>query len=442
MSSRNKKLLVAACALPAAILVLGGALTFHTIVSQPDQDVSEYFRTSTSILHGSLPYRDFRFEYPIAAIVPMLMPHFLLLGHAHVFAAYATGFLSWNALLAAALGATLVNIVLEGWEAEPTSEDPLTASCPAGPSPGSSREARAANVLKYYCVMLACTVVVAPWRFDLFPAWLSALTLLAIVRSRPGLAGALIALGTAVKLYPVLILPAIAFMPVKCRAGALRAGVGFAIALAVIASVAGVYAGFPQLLSFVKYHQDRGIQIESVPAGMLFVAGALHWTHLGMIYNFGAYHLVCPWSHAMIRALGPVLVVLYSAALVPVSGIFRHTGVSGLSRGCALLILVFIVTSKVFSIQYVIWVLPFASLFFAENAGAAGERLRISSLALFVLTAVEVILYAGLHTYDPMSIVVLNLRNAAAVALTVTLMMAGWSSAWHANRTPESGLSG
>jgi len=389
----TRKAQLLACLLPAFVVAWGGLLSYHTIVGVPDQDVTEYWQKSMLLLHGRVPYRDFVLEYPILALIPMLLPHLLTLGHAATFPAYAAAFLTENILLAAALGATLARIA--------TGLKPDTVEAPTAIS----------TVAKNYAIMLACTAVVAPWRFDLFVALTTALAILAINRQKDAATGTLLAVGAMAKLYPAVLLPAV--LRISGKRLALMAT--FAATAAAIAIVAALISGPKQSISFLSYHALRGIQIESVAAGFIYLTNKLHLTSLSLVYNFGAYHLAFPASSIVIKLLTAALVILLSFAVLTIARSPQSDAVDFIPRAGTLLLLAFIVTSKVFSVQYTIWLIPFAV--FLKDKSPEKRCL----MTLFALTAAEMIAYAGLTHFDLTSIVILNARNVTAIVCYVVL---------------------
>ena len=98
-------------------------------------------------------------------------------------------------------------------------------------------------------------------RFDLLPGVLAGVALLLLARW-PGPALAAAAVATAVKLWPVLLLPALLAGVRRPRDGfVLLAGLGAGLAALVV-----LLAGWGRLLSPLTYQSDRGLQIESVAA--------------------------------------------------------------------------------------------------------------------------------------------------------------------------------
>jgi len=79
-------------------------------------------------------------------------------------------------------------------------------------------------------------------------------------------------------------------------------------------------------------------------------------------------------------------------------------------------VLVLLLTSKVFSIQYVVWLVPFAALL-------PGWKFWLAAAAIALPMPIHPFLFAGLVAQDALPILVLNLRNALLVALAVWVLI-------------------
>lgn len=103
------------------------------------------------------------------------------------------------------------------------------------------------------------------FRFDLVPAALVALACL-WVSSHPRTAGALIALGASIKLWPALLaFPMAAPNPLKPGNGRSRT-LGFLVAGAALGLSSLLVVGWSRSASPITWQSDRGLQMESVPA--------------------------------------------------------------------------------------------------------------------------------------------------------------------------------
>ena len=102
-------------------------------------------------------------------------------------------------------------------------------------------------------------------RFDLIPAALVAWACMLIL-THPRIAGGLIGLGAAIKLWPALLIgPMLAPNALKDR-GARRRAIGFAVVGFGLAAASLITHGWSRSASPLTWQSERGLQIESVPA--------------------------------------------------------------------------------------------------------------------------------------------------------------------------------
>src|SRR5262245_8917334 len=204
-------------------------------------DVGGYQDRANSIRSGAVPYRDFAFEYPPAALPPMLLP-------AYMSWSYATSF----AVLMGVCG----------------------AGCIAAAA--SALRAVEAGVERTWAALLA--IGIAPLvlgslfgtRFDLWPTLLAVGALAALVWERPVLSGALLGLGFAAKLWPAVLLPiALVYLwRQRGRAGALAHLVAF-VAVAAACFLPFVFIAPHGLRAMFADQLDRPLQVESLGAALL-----------------------------------------------------------------------------------------------------------------------------------------------------------------------------
>ena len=367
-------------------------------------DLSIYYQDSLQLLLGQLPYRDFVLEYPPLALLPFALPRLATFGLPIDFIGYVWLFLIQNAIFSTLIALVIVQI--RGLRA-------------AGPA------------LALYALLVAVSAPLLPWRYDLFPALLTVLALLCLLRQRPGWAGIWLGLGVAAKLYPAVLLLIFGayYLAGKNRPALMRLALGSAGALAATLLPFVLIAPGP-LLSFLRYHQLRGLQLESLPAGAIVLAHVLGMTSARLEFNYGALHVVSPLAGAVLSWLPAIFVVLFGAVLASCLARFREEQAAG---GCVTseslvaysvaVLLAFIVTNKVFSPQYLIWLLPFAPLL----------RLRQAS-ALLAICALTIVLfpfdYDHLLGMELLPVLLLNLRNLLVVALLVWLMVDRAPSSW------------
>jgi hypothetical protein len=353
------------------------------------------------------PYRDVAVEYQPGALLVMLPPAFF----ARDLEGYQIGFVAWCGMLYT--GALLLGLALLG--------------------DGTPVSAAVANRALWWSVaFLLCFGGVAAARFD-HAVPLVCVVALGIFRradradSAGGFAafGAVAAVGVLVKIVPGVLVPAGLLWlarpgrPVRWRPAVVLAG-SFFLTLGLLHAAAWVHWGEGYVGSY-RYHLDRGLQLESIYAGVIAAGHGLGHP-LSVLKRFGAYELVTP----LVSFVKPLSLACLVAAFAAVAGRFWFSRAGErFDRERALLLLTvlfllgFILTNKVFSPQYLLWLAPLL-------AAAYGWRPRLAFAAgLFLLAAAlsQAIFprfYDQLTGLQPALVAVLNLRNAAL------LLLFGW----------------
>ncbi|WP_159079150.1 glycosyltransferase 87 family protein [Plantactinospora sp. BC1] len=249
-------------------------------------------------------------------------------------------------------------------------------------------------------------------RYDIFVTALAVVALAATIR-RPVLAGAALGIGALVKVWPAVLL--IAARPLDGLRPVLA---GFAVTIAVLGGLltlafTGAWSGF------TGNQADRGLQIESIGATPLVLA-RLGDRGVDVRYAYGAMEFVPdPFVRPVTLGL-PVLTFLGLAAL----GLWwlargRHlTWTGALGFDVALLaVLTTVATSRVFSPQYMLWLVAVAAVCLTRR----DTTQRVASALIVVATALTSALfpwyYAQVST-DPAwpGTALLVVRNALVVA--------------------------
>lgn len=387
-------------ALQAAALLAIAIATLPAVLSRHTLDLGLYYKYSLSLLQGQLPYRDFPLEYPPLALAPFVLPRLAALGRPLDFNGYLWLFLVENVVLSTLVALALVE-VLRAWR----------PSRPIAPA------------LALYALLVAATAPLLPWRYDLFPALLTLLALLCVLRGRPGWAGVWLGLGAAAKLYPAVLLPVVGayYLAGDDRRALLRLALGGAGALGLALLPFALLAPL-DLLGFLRYHELRGLQVESLPAGAIILAHSLGVAAARLDFNYGALHLVSPLATIALRWLPLAFIAGYGLLLAGCLARFREERAArGAVSHASLLaymvaaLLVFIATNKVFSPQYLIWLLPFAPLLRRRHAAMLLAICSIT-IALFPFD------YDDLLAMHLVPVLLLNLRNLLVVALLAWLL--------------------
>ena len=281
-------------------------------------------------------------------------------------------------------------------------------------------------------IMFAAYLVVGGWvtaagRFDLIPASLTFLAFLASVKQRWLLAYMLLAIATMIKLYPVYLLPAFLVAQQSSRQvnwrhwydGRRWAALSVYIGVCVLILLVSLGLNVEGTLAPFGYFKDRPVQVESLSSSVLWLSSLITHQHLSYEFTFGSLNIVntSGMQYSLPGTLCLIGGVLYTLWL-------QWKQKIDLATALLLTLLIVIVTTKVFSPQYLIWVIPFAAYI-----GEARLRWLIPWIALGLLTTW---IYPYIYEMVPLSQVgylpifypVTTIRNflflGCAIALLIT----------------------
>lgn len=321
----------------------------------------------------------------------------------------------------------------------------------------------------FYLVLGATATLLA--RFDLVPALVTLAALWAAERRRFPLAYALLAAGILLKLYPAFLVPVV--MVEQWRAASQEAaargiaspwgtvrgwrenprtalrqlweglrthpavqqvalGVGICAGLVVLVFAVALSFDPSGALSGFNYAGARPLQVESTPASILWL-GSLFGIPAAPSYTFTSLNFV-----------GPLDVALKPLSAVALAGgclwVYWRQARGKLSIGRAFLacLCVVLVTNKIFSPQYLIWVLPVV---------AYVEGFDLLWVAICFLTTLDFpIIYQLRHPiwtvpYSIQFMPVLALRNGLLLWVTLRLIIRSNNGepALVARQTPDDG---
>ncbi|WP_026264884.1 glycosyltransferase family 87 protein [Arthrobacter sp. 135MFCol5.1] len=250
----------------------------------------------------------------------------------------------------------------------------LIAGLTAWLVPGGDANARAVAYFDINAVLLAAVAMVTvlavarmpgrrPWdaamvavapgiilagtiNWDLWAACLLAVGMYFFAKNRPVPAGILIGLATATKLYPLLVLGAILLLAARTgRWRPLLVTAGSAAATWLVVNLPFAAANPSGWAYFFQYSAERGAGYSSPWFAYNLVAGRLGWSGL---------------APDGVSALSAVLFVLLCAAIAAVA--LTAPRRPRLAQLAFLIVAAFILTSKVYSPQYVVWLIPLLAL--------------------------------------------------------------------------------
>ncbi|MFJ3230238.1 glycosyltransferase 87 family protein [Streptomyces sp. NPDC086787] len=353
-------------------------------------DVSVIYQGWYDVLRqGTFPLHDVTWQYPPAAALAILSPGLL------PFLGYTTAFF----VLACLADLTVLSLL--------------------GYAGGRRDRSRLGAWMWVAGVPLLGPTVYA--RYDLLVTALAVGGLLTVAR-HPRAAGVLAGLGAMVKVWPVLILTGLRGRDGR-RAWAAAATAAGALALLFALTMPGAFA-------FLAFQRDRGTEVESL--GALVFHAARHFGWRGeVLLNYGS-----------VEFLGPYVGVVSTAALGLTGAAFgwlllwrlrvarRGTGSppSAVADAAFTAVLLFTVTSRVISPQYLVWLIGLAGVCLCFP----GTRMRPPALLLLPAALLTVLEFpAGFEhvvASDAYGTALLFLRNGLLLLAALLAARGLWRS--------------
>jgi Glycosyltransferase family 87 len=337
---------LASAALGVALFVVSWGLLHQGFYAR-DQiaDTPIYERYGEAMTDGEVPYRDFRVEYPPAALPVFLLPA-LGEGDSDRYRRRFEG-------LMAGLGVACVLLVA-------AISSSIWAPIFVGVAP-----------------LLLGSVYLS--RFDLWPVALTLVALGLLAAGRMRLAAGALGVAVTAKLYPAVLAP-IAFAHIWRTRGRREALVSTAIFVGVIAAIVvpfvvispgGVWDAFWQQAS-------RPLQIESVGAGLLLAAHHMFGLDVTMKSSHGSQNLTGGGADAL-----AALSTLAQAAVLVALWVWYARGPATRDRlvaACAASVCAFVAFGKVLSPQFLIWLVPLVPLVRGRQGLVASAVLALALL--------------------------------------------------------------
>ncbi len=265
----------------------------------------------------------------------------------------------------------------------------------------------------------------AAGRFDLIPAGLTLGAVLFAGKVRWNRAFLLLALATLCKFYPVLLVvpfwlaQQMQHKDQKWTSWKRWSGLGIFIGLSALVTLVSLLLNVSNTLIPFTYFLNRPIQIESFPGTLIWFSSLLgHPTQYNMAYQS------LNFVSSLTRYISPLTTLLEIAALLYIFWL-QWRGRLDIYAASLLTLLVIIVTGKVFSPQYLIWVTPLVAL-----VGKAHWRWLLSwGLVCALTTFMFPLHYSGLHEIQNFYAVIC-VRNLLILGITCTLLV--WYNKRHA----------
>jgi hypothetical protein len=349
-------------------------------------DTVEYHRYGIAIVDGKVPYRDFRVEYPPAALPAFAVP---AVGRP-AFTSYQRRF---QVLLGLLAGVTLLAMAYALREL------------------GASNE-RLAGALGFFALAPLLLGSVVIYRYDLWPTALAVGGLAAVLAGGQRWGFAALGVGFAAKIFPAVIVPpALAYVwrrrgrreALLCL-GCAALGLAVCVVPFLVLAPDGVWES-------IHRQASRPLQIESLGSGILLAAHQVGGLHLNVVTSHGSQNL----AGSLPRGLGVAETALLVASLLGIWLLAARPPATPerLVRYSAAAVVAFVAFDKVLSPQFMVWLIPLVPL--------VGGRRGLVASALLALALLLTQLWFPIRYFD----LVLELKafpSWAVFARDVTLV--------------------
>ena len=366
-----------------------------------ETDIAIPYLYGSKMALGQMPYRDFAVEYPPLALLFMLIPRLFSSFASDYILGFTLEILCFDLLAVLLITSLSQKLRLPLWK-----------------------------TLAIYTLALLSIGPLIINRFDLIPAVATLAAIYAFIRGNNKTAWAILAVGVMIKIYPVVITPVfLIYELARRRYQRVFSGIfTFALVAGVIAAPFFIISPHGFWESFT-YQAQRGLQIESVLASLLLLGQKLGLTTLSVSQASGAIDVVSPLATILANitpalvliSLGTVFWFYYRRQRAVINqtsdkeGILSESYVVSFSL---LAMLVFILSNKVLSPQFIIWLCPFIPL-------VTGRFSRLCWLLFIAIGLMSYLIfptgYETLKEGDARMIAILLARNAALFGLVIAL---------------------
>ncbi len=277
------------------------------------------------------------------------------------------------------------------------------------------RSTRAAIAFAVYLVLGSWAI--AEGRFDLIPAALTLGAVILAARARWQWAYALLALATMLKFYPVVLLAPFLIaqqMQFQGRWNSWRrlSGLGVFVGICAVLTVLSLVLNVADTISPLRYFVSRPIQVESLPATLLWLA-SLVGHPIQYVFTFQSLNFESSLSSKVSLLFDVCLVIglLYTFWL-------QWRGKLDIYTASLMTLLVVMITGKVFSPQYLVWIIPLIAY-----VGQANWKWLVSwSIVGILTTVIYPYLYVTYLIYKQQYYTIVLVRDVLLLVITLALL--------------------
>lgn len=392
------------------VAVLSLLVLLYTIGHNAWGDLDHYYDNAGDVLDGLMPYSESKFEYPPLSLVFMLIPRIL----------------SWNleSFYFACAIQTYIFLVIAAIVLDRMSDEIV----------GTRWQAR----LILLCAIVFCSYFMIA-RNDVYPTVIALIAIRLFQKNRPVLSAGVLAIAAMTKLYPaIFLLPMLAVLAYKKDWRSILQSLFVAAAICIVVELPFIIADPSSAFAYLSYHSDRGIQVESVAASFFLLWNKLFPGELEVVFNYGSDNLMGPGPDGLAPYMNIILgAVLLAFTIAMCIRCFREAPDYDRSSAlfgsmCVAILMLFILFSKVYSAQYLIWIMLLLPLTQASYFSDSRRRTILWTMLFFGIFSLESYTQYSIHlmfNMDDIVVAMFLLKNIFHIILTVELVKMCWAEA-------------
>ncbi len=345
-SSRRQMWLITGAFLLVQLFIWSEVFQNFWFISKATVDVHEYYRYAQYIAAGYWPYRDFPVEYPPLSLLVFYLPR-LISTHVIIWGAGYNSYFFWFQAETFLLSCgSVVAIAATAWQI------------------WRSRAKLIAALLSYSIFIVAIGSLVEV-RYDIAVAFLLMAGIAFFIRGKKSAAWVFLGLGFSLKIVPILVAPLFLIVHFhkgekkEMWRGPLLMGATIVVLFLpfIVSGASGVMGSFLNL-------DRRPLEVESTLALPYLWAGNLDHQPVKTDSHFGSLNIVPSYGTAVGIAAAVILLTLLEISYMRFANSFpdKQNWHVNLIRYATIMMVAFIVFGKVFSPQYLIWLIPLMSL--------------------------------------------------------------------------------
>lgn len=424
------------------ILLLFTVREREFILPSVTSDVRDtYSRWYDVLSTGSFPHNDVMWQYPPAAALVMLAPALLPVTYAVGFywISFLVDVLTFAVLLVAARRRMAADALVTGVVADRPAARRWTNRWAARWTRWTRAQPWAAWV---WTLGVALGGPIAYGRYDLIVTGIVVCGLVFLVASdaedvraqrRRWAGGALLAFGALLKVWPAFLL--LAAGPARAWRDAWKAAV-----VAGSAVLIAFWVSMPHAMEFLTNQGGRGVEVESIAALPFHVATHHGWDGF-VALNYGSMEYIGPQVHIAAKiCLAASVLALGWLMLWRVTAKTWHASTT--ADAALVIVLLFVVTSRVISPQYMVWLVGLGAVC-ALRFGPRGDSvMRLPVVLTLIATGLSCIEYPyyfeELLAAERGAVLLVTVRNVLLVAAALI----GASRLWRSTRAGASAAGG